>query len=94
MSGDSINPEEKAVVDALANYRKVDFEFSMKIAEARARLYAVGCTHPKSHRRDYTWEHDNGYGRQKLIIGEQCNLCFAKRSWKNMKSRWREVRDE
>jgi hypothetical protein len=41
---------------------------------------AADCDHPIVV--DYQWEHDNGYGRQKMITGEQCTLCGAKRPWK------------
>ena len=48
-------------------------------AEAKRR-----CTHPKAFLSDYTWEHDNGYGRQSQVVGELCGFCSAKKSWKNM----------
>lgn len=40
---------------------------------------AVDCDHPI--RRPYQWEWDDGYGHQKMITGDRCTLCGAKRPW-------------
>jgi len=47
------------------------------------------CTHPLAYRHDITWMHDNGYGRQSRVAGEQCQMCGLYRAWKGM-SQWSE----
>jgi hypothetical protein len=37
------------------------------------------CTH--KYTAPYRWEHDNGYGRQHMIIGERCVSCDKRRPW-------------
>ncbi len=47
---------------------------------------ALVCTHPTAYRAEFTWEHDNGYGRQSRVTGERCNLCGQQKRWKSMSS--------
>lgn len=37
------------------------------------------CTH--AYQCPYTWEHDDGYGRQSLIKGKSCSTCEAIDLW-------------
>lgn len=54
--------------------------YRSKIFELRSKLKAVGCSH--SLVEDFQWEHDDGYGRQKMITGDRCVLCKAEKHWK------------
>ena len=48
-------------------------------------LLAEGCDHYKT--KEYTWEHDNGYGRQSKVVGIRCVHCGAEKSW-NSQGYW------
>ncbi len=50
-----------------------------KIAELRDGLKKAGCTH--KYTEEYSWEHDNGYGRQKMLHGLRCKLCRKVQHW-------------
>jgi hypothetical protein len=39
------------------------------------------CKHPIAFIREFTWEHDNGYGRQKRLTGKECSLCRCRNYW-------------
>ncbi len=45
--------------------------------EAARMAVLASCPHPPEYRREYKWEHDNGYGRQHMQTGEQCKICLA-----------------
>jgi hypothetical protein len=44
------------------------------------------CKH--KYTRNYRWEHDNGYGRQKWMTGLECLLCGKRNSWPGMSQLW------
>lgn len=52
-----------------------------KEAETLRNLLKDGCAHPAEFVEEYKWEHDNGYGRQTMITGKRCKLCFATNNW-------------
>lgn len=75
--------EERAVASAIKNYEKVSKRAYARLGEARKQL-GDSCTHPDEHVTTYTWEHDNGYGRQTKMQGLMCQLCMKRKSWKTM----------
>lgn len=62
--------------------RKVEelTELSRKVEKMRRKL-AERCEHPSEFVKDYSWEHDNGYGRQTKMTGKWCHLCYGKDLW-------------
>jgi len=65
---------ERLEVGARARLKALEEE----IKETRKALRPV-CVHPPGHREEFTWEHDDGYGRQSQVTGEVCKLCGMKR---------------
>lgn len=63
------------------------------LANAEANLERVRarvgkqCPHPEPYHKSYLWEHDDGYGRQRMVSGIRCDLCGATRPWASM-SHW------
>jgi hypothetical protein len=57
-------------------------EYNARAETIRAEL-AKTCEHPSSVVTDFTWEHDNGYGRQSMVTGQRCTVCRAEKRWKN-----------
>lgn len=51
-----------------------------RYANALVEEIALTCTHPTPE--PWEWEHDNGYGRQSMVQGEQCSWCRKRRRWK------------
>lgn len=43
---------------------------------------AKNCSHPVEAVEPYRWEHDNGYGRQKMLDGLRCTICHFINHWK------------
>ncbi len=67
--------EEKALA-AMAAFQRA----SRRWSEARQELrHDKTCTHSKTEM--YTWEHDDGYGRQSLRQGRRCVACGAVDRW-------------
>lgn len=50
-------------------------------AEKIRVMLAANCKHDPEHVEDWPWEHDDGYGRQKMITGKRCRLCHARKCW-------------
>lgn len=84
--------EEQSVVQAIENYRNLTFAASLKIAEARAKLYSVGCSHPKKYIVNYPWEHTSLQGKKQLL-GEKCRICLAVRPQKGVGS-WTRINEK
>ncbi len=53
--------------------KKLELKENALIRKLRA------CSH--KHVRPWNWEHDNGYGGQTTIAGEQCIICYKRRGW-------------
>jgi hypothetical protein len=75
---------EADLVKALQGAEKSATRWDKKIRDLRTKL-AQSCTHPLTTR--YMWEHDNGYGKQKMIEGLKCLLCKAEKPW-SMSTLW------
>ncbi len=71
--------QERAVAKALDKLCATTDRLRVKVALAREELVAAGCTHPVM--REFSWEHDNGYGRQTTNIGLRCTLCLHENRW-------------
>lgn len=50
-------------------------------AEAVRQEIAKVCWHPEKYVEPYSWEHDNGYGRQHKIEGKRCRICYRLDLW-------------
>jgi hypothetical protein len=74
-----MNPQ-KAQLKRLNELKEVAVAAHNKWQKYREKL-ALVCEHPSDMVVDYTWEHDDGYGRQTMITGKQCVVCFAKDHW-------------
>jgi len=77
--------EEQDLANAIQNYREVLKDARKHLDTARENL-CDHCTHPEAYVTTYTWEHDNGYGRQSMIEGLRCELCLKRKPWKTMGS--------
>ena len=51
-----------------------------KVTTARAALRS-NCSHEIRYTAPYRWEHDNGYGRQRMVDGEYCKACGKEWPW-------------
>lgn len=67
------NQREKRVAELIHYQERLRHSLKKKREKLRGR-----CSHPTNYRREYVWEHDNGYGVQTKCIGHQCDLCLAK----------------
>lgn len=72
-----MTPQELAVIKAMKAFKRA----YNALEHARAVLQDKGCTHPAAHLREFTWEHDNGYGVQSTLKGVECALCHAQNRW-------------
>lgn len=66
------------ILSGPSSYRHVDEETAVLITY---------CKHPSFAVVDYTWEHDNGYGKQSMVTGERCMICRSEKHWKSS-SNW------
>ncbi len=57
---------------------KMRVRITFEIENLRASLRQA-CDH--SETEPYMWEHDNGYGRQTLVIGKRCVYCLFVDLW-------------
>lgn len=64
---------EQALLDADKRYSIALRRWREKFDQLRKELLWSGCNHTSL--RDFTWEHDNGYGRQTQMPAKQCNAC-------------------
>lgn len=55
------------------------------MAEADILVQALQGICDHSQTADYTWEHDNGFGRQNPHIGSRCRFCGWVDLWKRGK---------
>lgn len=75
---------EAALLKALEGRRRADKRWDEKIAKLREALGE--CTHPVT--TEFQWQHDNGYGRQKMLPGLRCTLCLKENRWPGMSQLW------
>ena len=68
----------KELKERLTQAHSEAFLLSVKIAGLRNKLREI-CDH--SDTEPYEWEHDNGYGRQTMIIGKRCVHCWFVDLW-------------
>jgi hypothetical protein len=54
---------------------------------------AADCDHPAQFVYDIQWEHDNGYGVQKMLPGKWCEVCNATQFWPGMSESWTSAKD-
>lgn len=71
---------ERRVAEALAHEARVCAEAEERVWLARKAL-GNKCQHPPEHVVESPWEHDNGYGRQSMIVGLRCVLCKARKDF-------------
>lgn len=72
-----MTPEDRAKLEVeFAKAQKREANARAKVERLR-QLLACGCAHPEKYQAEYRWEHDNGYGRQTMIMGKRCSLCRA-----------------
>ena len=69
-----MTPEEQKVWDLLKARHRSSERFEKKLAAAKEAL-GNSCSHPPEVQVKFVWQHDNGYGRQKLLPGMRCELC-------------------
>lgn len=69
------------LLDQLEKKQTEVFEFRKQLSE--------NCNHPEEFVQPYTWEHDNGYGRQTKHDGRQCHICWKVNRWPHINpDRW------
>ena len=66
----------------LKRWKRLSNKLEGELAHAREVL-GEECTHPPEAVRDYEWKHDDGYGRQRWLKGDECQLCLARKPWKS-----------
>lgn len=71
---------------------KVNKKYSDRVLSLKARLAVSGkCSHQSV--REYDWEHDNGYGRQRWCKGLECNICGLRNSYPDSSTNWHNPKD-
>lgn len=55
----------------------------LKLLEIK-NILAINCLHESEFIQNYEWEHDDGYGSQKLLNGSKCCIC-GKIDWWHQK---------
>lgn len=68
--------ERRTRLKAYEHARDKVRHWAVKLDAARSAL-AKDCDHPMRYVDDYSWEHDNGYGRQTMRTGKLCGICHA-----------------
>jgi hypothetical protein len=50
---------------------------NLQIARETLRKFmARNCKHPYHEVTEFAWEHDDGYGRQTMLSGLKCGICY------------------
>lgn len=75
---------ETDLLKALEARKRAYKRWDEKIEKLRAAI--KDCTHPVTD--EFKWEHDNGYGRQKMLPGLRCKLCLKENRWPGMSQLW------
>jgi hypothetical protein len=80
---------EKALKAAINKHAKLSERLDKKwekiIGDLRKQL-GDNCSH--SWTEEYTWEHDDGYGRQKQMKKLVCKLCDKENLWPGLSQLW------
>jgi hypothetical protein len=70
----TLTPEQEYLAHLREQARK-----AVARADAWEERIRPACTHPNP--TTWTWEHDNGYGKQSKVEGQRCGLCGAIKHW-------------
>ena len=70
--------KEEELLNLIKNMQLMTASYVERINKLRAEI-AAKCSH--STTMSYTWEHDDGYGRQKMCEGRRCILCLKISYW-------------
>lgn len=77
-----LTPAQKAYLQLKRDTEERIQYLNRELEHVRRRL-ARTCTHPEELHVPFSWEHDDGYGRQTLVEGVRCSLCGARKHWRN-----------
>jgi hypothetical protein len=73
-----LNATERALLKAEADRVKSMRRWDEKLDALRKKV-TLQCQHKRTE--DFTWEHDDGYGRQTKCPGKRCLLCLKENRW-------------
>ncbi len=62
--------------------------FFLLIGYAEPPFIKDECWHPPDMRKEYKWEHDNGYGKQTMITGHICRICKMQNGFPTISNNW------